>query len=357
MFSSEYVTPGHPDKVADQISDAILDAHLEQDPYARVASEVLLSGGGIVLAGEITSSADVDHSGVALRVLSDIGYSAENYLAMGLPVINHIIPQSTEIGAGVFRDNDIGAGDQGIMFGYATSSTDDAMPRMFSQARRIALGLYEDNQGGMFGPDGKVQLSGGNDATESILVSLQHHADVSQEQVREHILNHLNESEREVTIITNPSGSFVVGGPAADTGLTGRKIIVDTYGGYARHGGGCFSGKDASKVDRTGAYAARWIAKSLVKSGLLDEANVQIGYGIGIASPLSLSVYGHKDGREVLPGSRESDSLIELVNRRFDLRPAALIESLGLRLPIFERTARLGHFGVEGNSWEVPVSL
>lgn len=380
LFTSESVTPGHPDKLCDQISDAILDTYLETDPRAHVAVEVMATAGGLVIAGEVASFALVAHEAVAVEVLQGLGYSS--YAA--LPILDRVAAQSPEIGAAVasslqereavdaladsFDDLDEqGAGDQGLMFGYACTETQDLMPLPISIAHALARRLFElgfEDRFGALGPDGKTQVtvrydeSGRVDGIESVLVSTQHSAVLSPLSLRrivclevvQPVLESFGFDNLEWDRITvNPSGSFVVGGPAADAGLTGRKIIVDTYGGAARHGGGAFSGKDPSKVDRSAAYAARWVAKHVVAAGLASRCEVQVAYAIGSAHPVSVAVetFG--------TGTAPDERIAAAVRQVFDLRPAAIIRDLSLLRPIYQETAAFGHFGSRerlGRPWE-----
>lgn len=371
LFTSESVTPGHPDKLCDQISDAILDAYLERDPAARVAVECFASAKGLVIGGEVGSTARVSHSRIAIDVLHRIGYGA--YAALG--VLDCVVAQSPEIFSGVAQSleareavaayaeadplDQVGAGDQGLMFGYACSETPDLMPLPITLAHALARRLYDvggEEGFDALGPDGKTQVTvrydedGSVAGVESILVSTQHAERMSQRSVERVVLAEVVEPVLdgvwtkwpEPRVLVNPSGSFVVGGPLADAGLTGRKIIVDTYGGAARHGGGAFSGKDPSKVDRSGAYAARWIAKHVVAAGLAPRCEVQIAYAIGSAHPVGL--YATTYGSGVVSGERIADAIRAV----FDLRPAAIIRDLDLRRPIYAPTAAFGHFGAGG---------
>ena len=371
LFTSESVTPGHPDKLCDQISDAILDAYLERDSSARVAVEVMATADGLVLAGEVGSTAYVEHADVAIDVLERVGYRAY----AGRPILDRVVAQSPEIFSGVAQSleareavaayaqadplDQIGAGDQGLMFGYAVDETPDFMPLPITIAHALARRLYDVGGDGGFdvlGPDGKTQVTVRYDEAgrvaglESILVSTQHAERMSQRSVERivraevvrPVLEEYGFDPSAPGVLVNPSGSFVVGGPLADAGLTGRKIIVDTYGGAARHGGGAFSGKDPSKVDRSGAYAARWIAKHVVAAGLAPRCEVQIAYAIGSAHPVGL--YATTYGSGVVSGERIADAIRQV----FDLRPAAIIRDLDLRRPIYAPTAAFGHFGTGG---------
>lgn len=370
LFTSESVTEGHPDKMCDQISDAILDAIIEEDPNARVACETTITTGLVLVIGEITTTTYVDIPKVVRETVKEIGYTRAKY---GFDyetssVLTSIDEQSPDIAASVDRaleareglmDDEeleaIGAGDQGLMFGYACNETEELMPLPISLAHKLSHQLTKvrkEETLDYLRPDGKTQVTiEYNEQNEpirvdTIVISTQHHPEVTLEQlqreVKEHVIDavvpkHLLDDETKYFI--NPSGRFVIGGPQGDAGLTGRKIIVDTYGGYARHGGGAFSGKDATKVDRSASYAARYVAKNLVAAGLADRCEVQLAYAIGVAKPVSISVdtFGTSDISESL--------LVELVRSHFDLRPAGIIKMLDLRRPIYKQTAAYGHFG------------
>ncbi|MDQ3570073.1 MAG: methionine adenosyltransferase [Actinomycetota bacterium] len=369
-FSSESVTEGHPDKMADQISDAILDAILEEDPMGRVACETLLTTGLVVVAGEITTGAYIDIPALVRRTVCGIGYDREEFGFDGntCGVIVSIDEQSPDIAQGVDtalenrtqaqveKDLDSqGAGDQGMMFGYACDETEDLMPLPIWLAHRLAQRLSEVRRAGVMPylrPDGKTQVSftyeGGRPvALETVLISTQHQPGIDLEtllkpDLEEHVIHPMlphDFAEDHYRVLANPTGKFELGGPHADTGLTGRKIIVDTYGGAARHGGGAFSGKDPTKVDRSGAYAARWAAKHVVASGAARRCEIQVAYAIGVARPVSVMV--ETFGTEEVPPKRIAAALDEV----FDLRPAAIVRDLELRRPIFQRTAAYGHFG------------
>ncbi|MBN1920918.1 MAG: methionine adenosyltransferase [Anaerolineae bacterium] len=368
-FTSESVTEGHPDKICDQISDAVLDAIIADDPQARVACEVSVTTGLILVAGEITTDTYVDIGHLARKVVIDIGYNRAKYGFDGetCGVIVSIKEQSADIALGVNRALEaktgemsdaeieaIGAGDQGMMIGFACDETPELMPLTISLAHKLCRQLTEVRKNGTLTylrPDGKSQVTveyayGKPKRVDTVLVSTQHGPDVSQEQIRADIIEHVIKPiipadmlDAETKIFVNPTGRFVVGGPQGDAGLTGRKIIVDTYGGVARHGGGAFSGKDPTKVDRSAAYMARYIAKNLVAAGIADRLELQISYAIGVAHPLSLSVETFGTGRIA------DDRIIELIKQHFDLRPAAIIRDLRLRRPIFKATAAYGHFG------------
>jgi len=363
LFTSESVTEGHPDKIADQISDAILDACLEQDPYSRVACETLTATGLVVIAGEITTKAYVDFQSVVRGVVSAIGYDNALYGfdANTCAVISTINKQSGDIAMGVDTG---GAGDQGMMFGYATNETPEYMPAAISLAHKLVQRLSQARKTGLLPylrPDGKSQVtveydeSGKPVRVDAVVISTQHAETVGNEELRADILKHVIQATIPSSLLDadtkyhiNPTGRFVIGGPMGDTGLTGRKIIVDTYGGMGRHGGGAFSGKDPTKVDRSAAYMARYIAKNVVAAGLADRCEVQLAYAIGVAEPVSVLVdtFGTgKIGREQLQ---------DLVRQNFPLTPRAIIEHLDLRRPIYRKTAAFGHFGRDDKdfTWE-----
>ena len=363
LFTSESVTEGHPDKIADQISDAILDACLEQDPYSRVACETLTCTGLVVIAGEITTKAYVDFQSLVRGTVSAIGYNNALYGfdSNTCAVISTINKQSGDIAMGVDTG---GAGDQGMMFGYATNETPELMPTPISLAHRMAQRLSEVRKNGMMSylrPDGKTQVTVEYDANnkpvrvDAVVVSTQHAETVGNTELRADILKHVIQAvipakllDQDTKYHINPTGRFVVGGPMGDTGLTGRKIIVDTYGGMGRHGGGAFSGKDATKVDRSAAYMARYVAKNIVAAELADRCEVQLAYAIGVAEPVSVLVETFGTGKV------DEARLEELVRQNFSLTPKGIIESLDLRRPIFKATAAYGHFGRTGESftWE-----
>ena len=354
LFTSESVTEGHPDKIADQISDAVLDAILAQDRKGRVACETLLTTGLVVVAGEITTDCYVDVPALVREVVKDIGYvsSDHGFDCHTCGVITAIDKQSPDIALGVDKE---GAGDQGLMFGYACRETEELMPLPIMLCHRLVERLSQVRRAGTLGylrPDGKSQVSvryrdGQPVAVETIVVSTQHADTVGQDQIRNDIIQHvilpvvppalLDPSK--VVYHINPTGRFVTGGPMGDTGVTGRKIIVDTYGGSCPHGGGAFSGKDPTKVDRSGAYMARHVAKNIVAAGLADRAQVQVAYAIGVPEPVSIMV--KTDGTGAIP----EHQLEEIVRRQFDFRPRAIIEYLDLRRPIYRKTAAFGHFG------------
>jgi S-adenosylmethionine synthetase len=367
LFTSESVTEGHPDKVADAISDSILDAILSQDPKSRVACETLVTTGLAVIAGEITTSCYVDMPNVVRETIKGIGYTdaAMGYDFQTCAVLTSIDRQSADIAMGVDSgDNkEQGAGDQGIMFGYACTETPELMPAPIMYSHRLCRRLAEVRKSGKLNflrPDGKSQVTikyvdGVPRHVDTVLISTQHSPDVTQAQIREAIIEEVMKPiipealrDNATKYLVNPTGRFVIGGPMGDAGLTGRKIIVDTYGGKAPHGGGAFSGKDPSKVDRSAAYAARYVAKNIVAAGLARECLVQVAYAIGVAEPVSILV--DTKGTGALPDER----LGLLVREVFDLRPAAMIKHLDLLKPIYKRTAAYGHFGreEEGFSWE-----
>ncbi len=367
LFTSESVTEGHPDKICDQISDAILDAILEQDPMARVACETTVSTGLVHVMGEITTSCYVDIPKIARGVIRDIGYDRAKYGfdCDTCAVITNIDEQSADIALGVDRsleskeasseEMDNGAGDQGMMFGYACRETEELMPLPIALAHKMARRLTEVRKAGLVDylrPDGKTQVTVEYDEqdrplrVDTVVLSTQHSPEVTLEQIRKDMIELIIRPsvpaellDEQTIIYVNPTGRFVIGGPQGDSGLTGRKIIVDTYGGTAPHGGGAFSGKDPTKVDRSAAYAARWVAKNVVAAGLADRCQVQLAYAIGVAHPVSIRVdtFG--------TGTVDDGALEAAVEKVFDLRPAAIIRRLGLRRPIYRQTAAYGHFG------------
>ena len=369
IFTSESVTEGHPDKIADQISDAVLDTLIAQDPSCRVACETLVKTGMVVIAGEITTQAYAPLPEVVREVIKDVGYihSSMGFDWETCSVLSAIEPQSPDISQGVTSGEGLheeqGAGDQGMMFGYATNETDQLMPSPIYYAQKLTRRLSAVRRDGSLDflrPDGKTQVSiryegGKPKAVTAVVVSSQHTPEVSHDQIREGIIEHVIKPVLPKSLLTaetvyhiNPTGRFVIGGPFGDCGLTGRKIIVDTYGGWARHGGGAFSGKDPSKVDRSAAYAARYIAKNIVGAGLADQAEVQLAYAIGVADPVSLMVTSFGSGKV------SDEKLAELVREIFPIRPAKIIEELDLLKPIYRQTAVGGHFGRDepGFTWE-----
>ncbi len=368
LFTSESVTEGHPDKVCDAISDAILDACMEQDPMSRVACETACCTGFVLITGEITTNAYVDMQKIVRDTVKEIGYTKSEYGFDGntCAVLVAIDEQSADIAMGVDKaleakkgdlkdDLDTGAGDQGMMFGYATNETDEYMPYPISLAHKLALQLTKVRKDGTLSylrPDGKTQVSVEYDENgkpvrlEAVVLSTQHDDDVTQEKIHEDIKKYVFDPilpkeliDGNTKFFINPTGRFVIGGPHGDAGLTGRKIIVDTYGGYARHGGGAFSGKDCTKVDRSAAYAARYVAKNIVAAGLADKCEIQLSYAIGVAQPTSIMVDTFGTGKIA------DDKLVAIVRENFDLRPAGIIKMLNLRRPIYKQTAAYGHFG------------
>ena len=368
-FTSESVSEGHPDKVCDYIADSILDACLEQDPNSHVACEVLCKDNHVVLAGEITTNATFDYEQVARRAIREIGYTdpAEKFNADSVKVLMLISKQSGEINAGVVKATDDqeeqGAGDQGIMFGYAAAESDELMPLPIVLAHRLTHGLADDRRSGSFNwlrPDAKSQVSvvyEGNTPVRvsSILISTQHANTIGQAEIRDYVEKVLAPRvlgewfTPDVEVIVNPSGSFVHGGPSADCGVTGRKIIADSYGGAGRHGGGAFSGKDPSKVDRSGAYYCRYVARRIVQAGLAERAEVQVSYAIGRAKPMSIKVDTFGTGDEA--------KAEKFVYDNFDFRPANIIKELELLQPLYRKTTNYGHFGKAGLPWEKPVPV
>lgn len=369
LFTSESVTEGHPDKIADQVSDAILDAILKDDPNARVACETTVTTGMALIAGEISTTTYVDIPKVVRETIKEIGYTRAKYGYdyETMAILTAIDEQSPDIAQGVdkaleYRDKDseeeieaTGAGDQGLMFGYATNETETYMPLAIYLSHQLAKRLSDVRKDGTLNylrPDGKVQVTVEYDENDNpvridtIVVSTQHADDVTLEQIQEDIKAHViyptvpeNLINEQTKFYINPTGRFVIGGPQGDAGLTGRKIIVDTYGGYARHGGGCFSGKDPTKVDRSAAYAARYVAKNIVAAGLADQCEVQLAYAIGVAEPVSIAIDAFGTGKV------SEGQLVEAVRKHFDLRPAGIIKMLDLKQPIYKQTAAYGHFG------------
>ncbi|MGI6002300.1 MAG: methionine adenosyltransferase [Lachnospiraceae bacterium] len=370
LFTSESVTEGHPDKICDQISDAILDALLEQDPMSRVACETCTSTGFVLVMGEVTTKAVVDYQKIVRDTIREIGYdsSDKGFDADTCAVFVALDKQSADIAMGVdkaleAKENEmsdaeiaaIGAGDQGMMFGYATNETDSYMPYPIALAHALSRKLTEVRKNGTLKylrPDGKTQVTveygtdGKPKRLDAVVLSTQHDPDVTQEQIHEDIRKYVFDTvipadmiDENTKFFINPTGRFVIGGPHGDSGLTGRKIIVDTYGGYARHGGGAFSGKDCTKVDRSAAYAARYVAKNIVAAGLAERCEIQLSYAIGVANPTSINI--DTDGT----GKLSDEKLVEIIKENFDLRPAGIIKMLDLRRPIYKQTAAYGHFG------------
>ena len=369
LFTSESVTEGHPDKICDQISDAILDALLEQDPMSRVACETCTTTGIVMVMGEISTNAYVDIQKIVRDTVREIGYTRGKYGfdADTCGVITTIDEQSSDIAMGVdkaleAKENNmtdeeidaIGAGDQGMMFGFATNETEEYMPYPISLAHKLSRQLTKVRKDGTLSylrPDGKTQVTveyddGKPSRLDAVVLSTQHDPDITQEQIHEDIKREVFDKilpadmvDDETKFFINPTGRFVIGGPHGDAGLTGRKIIVDTYGGYARHGGGAFSGKDCTKVDRSAAYAARYVAKNIVAAGLADKCEIQLSYAIGVAEPTSIMVDTFGTGK------KSNQELVDLIRKHFDLRPAGIIKMLDLRRPIYKQTAAYGHFG------------
>lgn len=367
LFTSESVTEGHPDKICDQISDAVLDAILEQDPEARVACETAVTTGMVLVMGEISTKCYVDVPKVVRQTVAEIGYTRAKFGfdANTCSVITSIDEQSGDIAMGVNealeskkgeidRIDAIGAGDQGMMFGFATNETEEFMPLPIAMAHKLSRRLTEVRKNGTLDylrPDGKTQVTVEYEDNkpvriDAIVISTQHGPEVDHDQIEKDLMDHVIKTtvpaellDENTKYYINPTGRFVIGGPQGDSGLTGRKIIVDTYGGYGRHGGGAFSGKDPTKVDRSAAYAARWVAKNLVAAGVADKLEIELAYAIGVAKPVSIEVDTFGTGKIA------DDKIVELIQKVFDLRPAAIIRDLELRRPIYKQTAAYGHFG------------
>ena len=367
LFTSESVTEGHPDKICDQISDAVLDSILEKDPLARVACETAVTTGMVLVMGEITTNCYVDIPKIVRETIRGIGYDRAKFGfdCDTCSVLTSIDEQSRDIAMGVDEAlekrgtvidevESVGAGDQGMMFGYATNETEELMPAPIAMAHRLSRRLSEVRKNGTLDylrPDGKTQVTVEYDDNkvvriDTIVISTQHGEEVTQEQIRKDLMEHVIKAvipaellDENTKYFINPTGRFVIGGPQGDSGLTGRKIIVDTYGGYGRHGGGAFSGKDPTKVDRSAAYASRWVAKNLVAAGVADKLEIQLAYAIGVAKPVSIGI-------ETFGTGKLADSqIVEIVEKVFDLRPGAIIRDLGLRAPLYKQTAAYGHFG------------
>ena len=372
FFTSESVTEGHPDKVCDNISDGLLDAILAQDPMARAAIECAAAFDTLLIMGEVTTSAEIDYESKAREIIKEIGYDFGTFAYDKCKIITAIHQQSPDIAMGVNASlekkteggeeaDQLGAGDQGMMFGYACRETKELMPLTLSLSHRLAKRLTDVRKSGLLTylrPDGKTQVTveyvdGVAKRVDTVVVSTQHDEKVTQEQIRtdmkKHVIDEIIPAELmddNTKIYINPTGRFEIGGPEGDSGLTGRKIIVDTYGGRCAHGGGAFSGKDPTKVDRSAAYYSRYIAKNLVAAGLADEVEIQVAYAIGVAKPVSVFVDSHGTGKV------DDERLAEIVKAEFDLRPYAIIRELALRNPVFKKTAAYGHFGYKGFSWE-----
>ncbi|MDR0453300.1 MAG: methionine adenosyltransferase [Deferribacteraceae bacterium] len=361
LFTSESVTEGHPDKMADQISDAVLDSAIEQDPFSRVACETLLTTGVCIVSGEITTRANMDIPSIVRKTIREIGYTRAKYGfdSETCAIMTSLNKQSPDIAMGVDTG---GAGDQGLMFGFACDETVELMPLPITLAHKLGMRLSEVRKSGVMPylrPDGKTQVTveyceGKPVRVHTVVVSSQHSASVSMENIRgdiiRHVINTVISDElrggKDIICHINPTGRFVVGGPMGDCGLTGRKIIVDTYGGMGRHGGGAFSGKDATKVDRSATYAARWVAKNIIAAGIAKRCEIQLAYAIGVAEPVSIFIDTFNTG--VIP----SGEIEKIVKKLFDLTPKGIIDELGLRKPLYKKTAAYGHFGRDGFPWE-----
>ena len=378
LFTSESVTEGHPDKMCDAISDAILDAHLALDPYSRVACETCASKKNVMVMGEITSKASVDIETIVRDTIIKIGYDKDEYLFNGnnINIIKDLSNQSADIALGVDNskeskenqmESNLGAGDQGMMFGYASNEIEGVlMPAAIYYSHELAKRLTKVRKDGTLSylrPDGKTQVTVRYEddklsSIDTIVVSAQHNPDIEQDAIYEDIKKNVIEPiipanllTKDTKIYVNPTGSFVIGGPAGDSGLTGRKIVVDTYGGYAPHGGGAFSGKDATKVDRSAAYYARYVAKHLVAAGLCDKVEIQVAYAIGVAKPVSIMINTFGTGKFA------DDKLLKIIEKNFDFRPSNIIEELDLRKPVFSKTSAYGHFGNPDFTWEKTPKL